>query len=142
PAGVRERFYSEMRVLADLHHPHIVTAHDAGELDPAGPGMPGLVYLVMEVVPGGDLEEYVLKHGPLSIPQACEWIRQAACGLQEAHDRHLIHRDIKPSNLLLTARNQVKVVDFGLARQFCSRLTDPCSLLGSIEFMPPEQSHD
>src|SRR5207248_830746 len=61
---------------------------------------------------------------------------------QVAHDRHLIHRDIKPSNLLLTATGQVKLVDFGLARQFSSRLTDPRVLLGSIEFMPPEQSHD
>ena len=141
-AAVRERFYGEMRVLADLHHPHIVLAFDAGELPSVGPNMPGLVYLVMEVVSGGDLEEYVMDRGPLPVAQACEWVRQAACGLQEAHDRHLIHRDVKPSNLLLTARQQVKVVDFGLARQFCSRLTDPHALLGSVEFMPPEQSHD
>jgi serine/threonine protein kinase len=62
--------------------------------------------------------------------------------LQAAHDALLVHRDIKPSNILLASGGRVKLVDFGLARQFCSRLTDPRALLGSLEFMPPEQSHD
>ena len=78
----------------------------------------------------------------LPVAEACGYIRQAALGLQAAHDIHLIHRDLKPSNLLLTANGQVKLVDFGLARQFSSRLTDPRALLGSVECMPPEQSHD
>src|SRR5207248_6670919 len=60
----------------------------------------------------------------------------------EAHDHHLIHRDMKPSNLLLSEQGQVKVVDFGLARQFSSRLTDPRALLGTLDFMAPEQSID
>ncbi|MBV9124929.1 MAG: serine/threonine protein kinase [Planctomycetes bacterium] len=137
-----ERFAGEIRVLADLHHPNIVTAYDAGELPAPGPQMPGLLYLVMELVSGGDLEQHVIKNGPASVGQACDWIRQAACGLQEAHDRKLIHRDIKPSNLLLTTQGQVKVVDFGLVRQFSSRLTNPKVLLGTIEFMAPEQSND
>ena len=142
PPALLERFYAEMRVLAELHHPNIVLALDAGEVPPPEPKLPPLIYLAMELVPGGDLEQYVLDHGRVPIAQACEWIRQAACGLQEAHDRHLIHRDVKPSNLLLTARGEVKVVDFGLVRQFCSALTDPRALLGSVEFMAPEQSHD
>ena len=137
-----ERFYSEILVLADLHHPNIVTAHDAGELLPSGPRMPPLLYLVMELVDGGDLEHHVMEHGRVSIPQGCDWIRQAACGLQEAHDHHLIHRDVKPSNLLLNRQGQVKLVDFGLVRQFSSVLTSPRVLLGSVEFMSPEQSRD
>jgi response regulator RpfG family c-di-GMP phosphodiesterase/serine/threonine protein kinase len=137
-----ERFYSEILVLADLHHPNIVTAHDAGELLPSGPRMPPLLYLVMELVDGGDLEHYVMEHGRVSIPQGCDWIRQAACGLQEAHDHHLIHRDVKPSNLLMNRQGQVKLVDFGLVRQFSSVLTSPRVLLGSVEFMSPEQSRD
>ncbi len=142
PAAILERFYSEVRVLADLHHPNIVSAIDAGRLPPASHGMPALLYLVMELVRGGDLEEHVELHGPVEVPQACEWIRQAACGLQEAHDRHLIHRDVKPSNLLLDEQNQVKLVDFGLVRQFCSQLTDHRSLLGTPDFMAPEQAGD
>jgi response regulator RpfG family c-di-GMP phosphodiesterase/tRNA A-37 threonylcarbamoyl transferase component Bud32 len=142
PPALQERFYSEMRVLADLHHPNIVMAFDAGRLPAPSPGSAALHYMVMELVPGGDLEQHVIDHGILPIAQATDWIRQAACGLQEAHDHHLIHRDIKPSNLLLTLDGQVKLVDFGLARQFSSQLTDPSCLLGSIEFMPPEQSLD
>src|SRR5262249_28799619 len=83
-----------------------------------------------------------IDRGRVPIPQACEWIRQAASGLQAAHDHHLIHRDIKPSNLLLTDDQQVKLVDFGLVRQFSSRLTDPGVLLGTVEYMSPEQSCD
>jgi response regulator RpfG family c-di-GMP phosphodiesterase/serine/threonine protein kinase len=142
PPSLLERFYAEMRVLADLHHPNIVLAFDAGQLAAAGPGMPPLLYLVMELVSGGDLEQQVRDHGRVPVAQACEWVRQAASGLQEAHDRHLIHRDVKPSNLLLTEQGQVKVMDFGLARKFCSRLTDPRALLGTLEFMAPEQSCD
>jgi response regulator RpfG family c-di-GMP phosphodiesterase len=139
---LRRRFYAEVRNQAELQHPNVVLAFDAGEVDPPEPGAPGLVYLVMEYVDGLDLERHVLARGPCEVSQACDFIRQAACGLQAAHDRHLIHRDLKPSNLLLAKNGQVKLVDFGLARQFSSRLTDPRSLLGSVEFMAPEQSHD
>jgi response regulator RpfG family c-di-GMP phosphodiesterase len=142
PHSVLQRFYSEMRVLAELHHANIVLAFDAGEAPPPGPDMPGLIYLVMELIDGGDLDRHVLDNGPRPVAEACEIIRQAACGLQAAHDRHLVHRDIKPSNILLARGGEVKLVDFGLARQFCSRLTDPRALLGSVEFMPPEQSYD
>lgn len=141
PMSIRHRFRAEMRVLAELSHPNIVLALDAGEL-PSSDNSPELIYLVMELVEGGDLERRVVRGGLLPIAEACKYIRQAAAGLQAAHDRHLIHRDIKPSNLLLTTNQQVKLVDFGLARQFSSRLTDQRALLGSVEFMPPEQSHD
>lgn len=142
PPSVRQRFFSEMRVLAELCHPHIVMAYDAGEVVPVDPTLPVLMYLVMELVEGGDLEHLVLEKGRCDVGTACMYIHQAASGLQAAHDRHLVHRDIKPSNILLTSTGQTKLVDFGLARQFCSQLTDPRALLGSLEFMPPEQSHD
>jgi response regulator RpfG family c-di-GMP phosphodiesterase len=142
PYAIRERFYAEMNILAELHHENVVTAYEAGELPAPGPDMPGLIYLVMELVEGGDLEQHVVSHGICSVPEACDFIRQAACGLQTAHDRHLVHRDIKPTNLLLTKTGRVKLADFGLARSFCSKLTDPRCLLGSLEFMPPEQSLD
>ena len=142
PPAVKQRFYAEMRVQAELCHPHIVMAFDAGEVTPDDRSLQELIYLVMEQVEGGDLERYVLDNGPCDATTACRFIHQAASGLQAAHDRHLVHRDIKPSNILLTSTGQTKLVDFGLARQFCSRLTDPRALLGSLEFMPPEQSHD
>jgi putative two-component system response regulator len=142
PPALRERFYAEMRVLADLHHPNVVLAIDAGEVPPPDENTPGLSYLVLELVAGGDLEQHVRRHGPCDVVEACDYVRQAACGLQAAHDRHLIHRDVKPSNLLRRDDGRIKVVDFGLARRYCSRLTDHRALLGSLDFMPPEQSHD
>jgi HD-GYP domain-containing protein (c-di-GMP phosphodiesterase class II)/tRNA A-37 threonylcarbamoyl transferase component Bud32 len=142
PADLIERFQAETRVLASLDHPHVVTAFDAGVLHSPGGGEPALHYLVLELVPGGDLEQLVYANGPQPVARACEWGRQAAAGLQAAHDRHLVHRDLKPSNLLLTADQQVKVVDFGLARQLTSSLTRPGRLVGSIDFMSPEQSLD
>lgn len=141
PPAVLERFHGEMRVLAHLNHPHIVTAYDAGVVPAPEPGKQTLHYLVMELMES-NLETYVYDHGLLPIAQGCEWIRQAASGLQQAHDHHLIHRDLKPSNLLRDEHNQVKIVDFGLAREFHSNRTEPRCLLGSIEFMAPEQSLD
>ncbi len=125
PPAVRRRFYAEMRVLAELSHPHIIMAYDAGEVAAEELELPDLIYLVMELVEGGDLERHVLENGPCDVMTTCKYIHQAASGLQAAHDGHLVHRDIKPSNILLTAKGQAKLVDFGLARQFCSRLTDP-----------------
>jgi response regulator RpfG family c-di-GMP phosphodiesterase len=142
PASLRQRFFAEMRVLAELCHPNIVLALDAGDVRPDDRTLPELVFLVMELVDGGDLEQQVCRDGPCDVARACDYVRQAACGLQAAHDHHVVHRDVKPSNLLLTRTGQVKLVDFGLARQFSSRLTDPRALLGSVEFMAPEQSHD
>jgi eukaryotic-like serine/threonine-protein kinase len=140
PALVK-RFYAEMKVLAQLHHPNIVAAYDAGRVD-APPGFPNLLYLVMELIDGCDLERHVEQHGRVPIAKACEWVRQAAHGLQEAHNHNLVHRDIKPSNLLLTKDGTVKLVDFGLVRQFSSTMTDPKTTLGTLDFMPPEQCVD
>jgi response regulator RpfG family c-di-GMP phosphodiesterase len=141
PESVLDRFFGEMKVLAQLSHPHIVTAYDAGVLPPAAKDDSVLHYLAMELL-DGDIENYVYDHGTLPVAQACEWMRQAAAGLVQAHDHHLIHRDLKPSNILRNEQNQIKLVDFGLARVFSSARTEPRCLLGSIEFMAPEQSID
>jgi hypothetical protein len=137
-----ERFVAECRMLAGLSHPNVVTAYDAGVVPPGGPGLTALYYLALELVPGGDLELYVVDRGPQPVGLACEWMRQAACGLRAAHGVGLVHRDIKPSNLLLTESRRVKLIDFGLARDFSSSLTGPRVLIGSVEFMPPEQLAD
>jgi len=137
-----ERFHSEMQVLASLDHPHVVTAFDAGVFIPSGSGPVAMHYLVLELVPGGDLEHFIYDHGPQPVARTCEWGRQVATGLQAAHNRHLIHRDLKPSNLLLTVERRIKIVDFGLARRLSSSLTRTRTLVGSVDFMSPEQSLD
>jgi response regulator RpfG family c-di-GMP phosphodiesterase len=101
-----------------------------------------LHYFVMEYVPGQNLEEYVRHHGPLPPAKACDLIYQVAGALGEAHQKDLVHRDIKPSNILVTPEGQAKLLDFGLARQFTNRLTEPGTLLGTIDYMAPEQVRD
>ncbi|HEV3202900.1 MAG TPA: HD domain-containing phosphohydrolase, partial [Gemmataceae bacterium] len=101
-----------------------------------------LRYFVMEYVPGMDLDEYVQTQGPLSLRQACDIIYQVAGALGEAHKHNLVHRDIKPSNIRLTPRGQAKLLDFGLARHLPSRMTDPGTLLGSLDYISPEQASD
>ena len=116
-SGAVDRFHREVTTAAQLSHPNIVTAYDAEQ---AG----DVHYLVMEFVEGLDLAEVVRQQGPLSAEQACNYIRQAAEGLQHAHEAGLVHRDIKPSNIMVHlphthrgAEDCVKVLDFGLARR-------------------------
>lgn len=134
------RFHREVEAAARLHHPNIVTAFDA---DQAG----ATHFLVMEFVEGTDLTKYVQNKGPLPVALACHFIRQAALGLQHAHECGTVHRDIKPHNLMLTSGGIVKVSDFGLAKLAQERdgdagLTTENVLMGSIDYMAPEQADD
>src|SRR5262245_47003258 len=113
PAAI-QRFHQEARAVARLHHPNIVTAYDA---DSAGE----LHFLVMEYIDGITLAELVRRRGPLSPAEACEYICQAALGLQHAHEQGMVHRDIKPHNLMLQPAQSpsggvIKILDLGLAR--------------------------
>ena len=136
------RFVTEMRAVSRLQHPNIVAAIDGGTAaSPDGEG-PALRYFVMEFVAGQDLEEHVGAHGPLSPAQACDVIYQVASALAEAHKHHLVHRDIKPSNVRLTPEGQAKLLDFGLARDFRNRFTEPGTVLGTVDYMAPEQARD
>ncbi len=147
PATV-QRFRQEVRAAARLQHPNIVTAHDADE---AG----GLHFLVMEHVQGRSLADLVRERGPLPIGEACEYIRQAALGLQHANEQGMVHRDIKPHNLMVTPAGQVKILDFGLARRARGAeevagkpegsavpLTGAGAVLGSADYIAPEQAAD
>lgn len=152
------RFKREVRVAATLEHPNIVRAYDADEAR-------GVNFLVMEYVRGDNLNRIVRTSGPLSLSQAVDCIRQAAVGLQHAHERGIVHRDIKPGNLLLDDQGTVKLLDLGLAHidesirhdaagtdstandsghPFVSRseLTAAGAILGTASFMAPEQSLD
>jgi len=138
PESLR-RFHREIRVTSQLSHPNIVTAVDA---DQEG----GSHFLVMEHVEGTDLSRLVKQHGALPVPQACDIIRQAALGLQHAHEQGLIHRDIKPSNLMVTKDGTVKLLDLGLARMLdnteddAKTLTEAGSILGTPDYGAPEQA--
>ncbi|OWK35533.1 protein kinase domain-containing protein [Fimbriiglobus ruber] len=143
--AVVERFETEIRLLAGLNHPHIVAVYDAGSVPApieAGTVPATLMYLVMERVTGGDLEQYIYERGTQSVGLACEWGRQIATALDATHAAGLVHRDVKPSNLLLTPARQIKLIDFGLTREFASTATPIKSLIGSLEFMAPEQLAD
>ena len=134
------RFRREMEAMGKLEHPNIVQATDAGEQD-------GLFYLVMEHVDGVDLSRLVKARGKLAIPDACELVRQAATGLQFAHERGMVHRDIKPSNLMLTKQGVVKVLDLGLARLRVDQAADEefsssGTAMGTPDYMAPEQVRD
>ena len=137
---IQQRFLTEIRVVAQLQHPNIVAAMDSGTT--SGPDSPPLRYFVMECVPGQDLEEYVQSNGPLSPAKAADVIHQVAAALAEAHKHNLVHRDIKPSNIRLTPDGQAKLLDFGLARHFSNRMTEPGTVLGTLDFMAPEQIGD
>src|SRR5262249_21112706 len=137
-----QRFQREVEAVARLSHPNIVIAHDADEAELGH-------YLVMEFVNGRDLATVVQEHGPLVIPDAVDCILQAARALDYAHGQGIIHRDIKPANLLRDVSGVVKVADLGLARfndtlgrspEGMSALTQAGTIMGTVDFMPPEQA--
>jgi WD40 repeat protein len=143
-----KRIQLEARVMARLAHPHIVTVYDAGQVG-------NQFYFAMEYVDGIDLHRLIEQSGPLPVAQACEYMRQAALGLQHAHEHGLIHRDIKPSNLIVTEPvgapgSVLKVLDLGLARitetveptPVGGPLTHCGAFMGTPDFIAPEQAND
>jgi serine/threonine-protein kinase len=136
------RFQREVWAIAQLSHPNIVRMLEAHEQEES-------YYFVMEYVEGIDLGWLVQSLGPLAADEACDYIRQAALGLQHAHEHGLVHRDIKPGNLLLTTGGMhIKVLDMGLVRLFQSAgtpftaLTKEGAILGTPDFVAPEQASD
>jgi response regulator RpfG family c-di-GMP phosphodiesterase/serine/threonine protein kinase len=136
------RFFSEIEATSKLQHPNIVTAFDAGDAPAEFDGDPCRYYLVMEFVPGEDLERRVRNDGPFSTHQACDIACQLADALSEAHRNGLVHRDVKPSNVLVTPSGQVKLLDFGLVRRADRRFTEQDYVLGTVDYMAPEQARD
>jgi hypothetical protein len=134
------RFHAEVQAAGKLDHPNIARAHDA---DQAG----DLHFLVLEYVEGSTLAQLVGQHGPLPVAEAGRYVHQAALALQHAFEQGTVHRDVKPANLMVTPQGQLKVLDFGLARlgierHGAGRLTQVGALMGTPEYMAPEQATD
>jgi serine/threonine protein kinase len=136
-----ERFYREARALAALDHPNVVRGFDIDHDQ-------DLHFLVMEHVDGSNLREIVKRSGALPVLRAVHYIRQAALGLQHAHDTAgLVHRDVEPGNILVDRGGGVKVIDFGLARFFHDEEDDLTrefdeNVLGTADYLAPEQAID
>ncbi len=139
-ASSLERFYREARAAAALDHPNIVHAYDIDQDET-------LHFLVMEYVDGASLQELVKRGGALTPVRAAHYIRQAALGLDHAHQQGLVHRDIKPGNILVDRGGTVKILDMGLARFFhdeednLTRKYDE-NVLGTADYLAPEQAED
>jgi serine/threonine protein kinase len=129
-----EQFFSEIRAVARLMHPNIVTAFDAGSVGEQH-------FLVMELVEGEVLSDRIRRLGPMSSGEAASVVEQAALALGYAHRLGIVHRDIKPSNMMLTAEGTVKILDFGLAMlgKQAEGLANSKIFMGTPEYMSPEQ---
>jgi serine/threonine protein kinase len=130
---LRERFYREARITGQLAHRNIVTIFDLGEYN-------NRPYIVMELLEGLPLNEYLLTDAVPSLDTKLDLMLQVCDGLQNAHQAGVIHRDIKPSNLFVLNDGTLKVLDFGVARLAASNLTAAGMLLGTPEYMSPEQA--
>jgi serine/threonine protein kinase/Tfp pilus assembly protein PilF len=129
----KERFLREAQAAAVLDHPNICTVYEVGEQDDQA-------YIAMAYVDGKSLKERIAL-APLKIAEALEIAVQVAEGLAEAHRKGIIHRDIKPANVMLTAKGQAKIMDFGLARvEGAGDLTRTAVVMGTVAYMSPEQA--
>jgi eukaryotic-like serine/threonine-protein kinase len=128
-----ERFRREAKSAAGLSHPNIVSIYDRGEAD-------GTPYIAMEVIEGRSLKELILTRGPLPVAQAIDYAKQILGALRFAHRHGIIHRDIKPHNTLLGNENRLKVTDFGIARAGASQMTEVGSIMGTAQYLSPEQA--
>ncbi len=127
-----ERFYREAKACAKLHHSSIVTIYDLGEAD-------GTIFIAMELLKGENLRRVIAAKEPLATGLKLELMAQICEGLGHAHRAGIIHRDIKPSNIFKTESNAAKVLDFGIAKIPASLLTVAGNVLGTPNYMSPEQ---
>jgi response regulator RpfG family c-di-GMP phosphodiesterase len=140
-ASLLERFYSDVRAVAELHHPNLAAVIDAGEAVGPEPGAPVLHYFVTEFIPGRDLHEQVAAHGPLTPAEVRDLAHQLAGALVEAHGRKLIHGHIGPTKIRLRPEGRAVLLDFGLAGHFRRRWAEPGAARDG-PFTPPEQATD
>lgn len=126
------KFRVEAQAAAGLMHPNIVNVYDVGEEE-------GIYYIVMELVEGITLKNYIEKKSRLSIKEAISIAIQVSMGIEAAHNNHIIHRDIKPQNIIISKDGKVKVTDFGIAKAATSN-TITSNVMGSVHYTSPEQA--
>jgi len=138
-AAALARFQQEAKAVATLDHSNIVRAYDLGQ-DKDGKTV--IHYFAMELVDGESFEERVARKGPLTAVAAAHLIQQAADGLAHAHAASIIHRDVKPANLLIDGQGVVKILDLGLAKMSDILAADESPVMGTADFLAPEQALD
>jgi beta-lactam-binding protein with PASTA domain len=128
-----ERFRREAKNAAGLSHPNIVSIYDRGEAE-------GTYYIAMEYLDGRSLKELIVGRGPAPIKTAIDYARQILAAVGFAHRHGIVHRDIKPHNVLVGAEGRLKVTDFGIARSGASQMTEVGSIIGTAQYLSPEQA--
>src|SRR5215213_7931863 len=128
----RQRFAREAQSAGTLRHPSIVTIFDVDEHD-------GLPFIAMEYIDGETLGEIVKRKALLPIAKRIQWVEDLCSGLSYAHRQGVIHRDIKPANLMIDTEGALKILDFGLARRDASKFTQSHVIIGTPNYMSPEQ---
>jgi eukaryotic-like serine/threonine-protein kinase len=128
-----ERFRREAKNAASLSHQNIVSIYDRGEAE-------GTYYIAMEYLDGRSLKELILSRGPAPMSVAVDYARQILSALRFAHRNGIVHRDIKPHNVLVDPEGHVKVTDFGIARAGASQMTEEGSIIGTAQYLSPEQA--
>jgi eukaryotic-like serine/threonine-protein kinase len=128
-----ERFRREAKNAAGLSHPNIVSIYDRGEAE-------GTYYIAMEYLDGRSLKELIVGRGPAPVKTAIDYARQILAAVGFAHKHGIVHRDIKPHNVLVGAEGRLKVTDFGIARSGASQMTEVGSIIGTAQYLSPEQA--
>ncbi|MGH9860000.1 MAG: serine/threonine protein kinase, partial [Candidatus Acidiferrales bacterium] len=128
-----QRFYREAQAAGGLQHPNVVTIYDLGEAQDGTP------YIAMEFLEGEDLEKYIHDQRAIPLSQKINYIVQVASALNYAHKRGVVHRDIKPANIVVTKEGTPKVLDFGIARLVDTSRSQTGLLIGTVNYMSPEQ---
>jgi eukaryotic-like serine/threonine-protein kinase len=128
-----ERFRREAKNAASLSHPNIVSIYDRGEAE-------GTYYIAMEYLDGRTLKELIVARGPAPIHLAVDYARQILAAIRFAHRHGIVHRDIKPHNVLVDGEGRLKVTDFGIARAGTSQMTEAGSIIGTAQYLSPEQA--
>jgi serine/threonine-protein kinase len=131
-SDARERFLREARAAGVLQHPNLVTLYDLGEAE-------GQLFIAMELVEGRDLSDLISSKAPLALERKLDMVVEVLEGLTYAHERGVIHRDIKPSNVRIAVDGRVKIMDFGIARLQSADATGTGAIVGTPNYMAPEQ---